>query len=111
MDIKNNDFVYIKVNGIDKLSKVLDISTNNLSPVCMIKIIEDDSEMLVGAGVLEKINIFSLMKTNCPECGSAWSVTTEGVNDHKFCKRCSMDEKEICTRFRKTFVQSKMPSL
>ena len=107
MDIKNNDFVQIKFNGLYKLSKVLSISENDTFPTCIIKIIEDDSEMIVSPDVLEKLNIFNVMKTNCPECGASWTITTEGVHDKKTCKICNRDGESLCLDVRRSFLQSK----
>lgn len=107
MDIKNNDFVKIKLHGLYKLAKILDISINNMSPVCLIRMVDDNSETLVGAGVLEKVNIFSLMKTNCPKCGNPWSIKPKGVNDIKVCNTCNRDGDSICTEIRKLSVQTK----
>lgn len=107
MDIKNNDFVQIKFNGLYKLSKVLSISGNDMFPVCIIKIIEDGSEMTVSPSILEKLNIFNVMKTNCPKCGTPWTVVTEGVHDKKSCSSCKEDGESICLDIRKSFLLSK----
>lgn len=106
MDLKSNDFVEIELNGLYKLAKVLDISELNHNFICKIQLVEDKSELLVGSGILNKINIFSLMKTNCPECGTPWSIESIGVHDIKKCKKCLQDGDEICIRFRKSYVQS-----
>ena len=109
MELNINDFVYIDLHGINKLAKILDISVNNMSAVCTIQMVDDGSKTLVGAGILEKINIFSLMKTNCPQCGTSWSIVSEGVNDIKKCNVCNRDGESLCTEFRKSFLQSKKP--
>lgn len=106
MDIKNNDFVTLEVDGLPKLAKVLDISINNMSPICTIYMIDDNSQTLVGAGILKKVNIFSLMKTNCPICGTPWVIKTEGVHDLKYCNKCNKDGDLICLKFRGDFLRS-----
>ena len=107
MELKVGDFVQVEINGLHKMAKVLGISENSLHPIYSIEMVEDGSETLAGGGVLEKINIFSLMKTNCPKCGTSWSIKTEGVNDIRVCNKCERDGESLCLEFRKAFLQEK----
>ncbi len=105
-DIQINDFANFVQNGTYKLSRVLSVYKSNTASVYDIEIIEDKSKLTVESGVLKKINIFTLMKSNCPDCGLVWKVEYDGVHELRSCTNCG-DAEKICQKHRKKAIQDR----
>lgn len=104
--MKKGDFVYIKDGRVQGIFKIIK-DFNELQPI--MTTIEDSMgrKLEIGYNELIPVNMAFFMRSNCPECGTAWKLSHDGVNEKKFCDKCKEDSEEIIKRARRRIIYDK----